>query len=241
VNVSQVANVTWILDGTTLYTNASTQTALYYNSSAQLGVHNLTVLAQNEIGMDQKYWNWTVKEIPPGIKLCPGWNYISVPYMLDDPSVASVMEGVTYDALTYYNAETGLWDAVSTIEPLKAYWINISADAVGTQIILEENLELMMPATPSFIMVYEGWNCIGYTDSTDTLSAELTLASIDDSYIFIVGPWNPATMMYDFVGHNDVMGPISGKHVGTDVFNMNPYEGYWLYSTEDVVLISVGM
>lgn len=60
VNVGQVANLTWILDGTTLFTNTSIQTASYYNASAQVGVHNLTVFAENVNGTDQKKWDWNV-------------------------------------------------------------------------------------------------------------------------------------------------------------------------------------
>jgi len=179
--------------------------------------------------------------LPEGIVLDSGWNYISVPYKLNDSSVGKVMAGVNYSALTYYNAETAAWEGVSTIEPLKAYWIEVPEDAVGTQVIMEENLEPMVPASPAYIVVYEGWNAIGYTDSTDTLSAELTLASIDVSYMTVLGPWNPVTMTYECVGHNGEMGPISGKHVGTDIFEMSPYGGYWVYATEDCVLNSIGV
>ena len=60
VNVDQVANVTWILDGDTIQTNASVTTASYYNSSAQSGIHNLTVFAENVNWTDQKQWIWRV-------------------------------------------------------------------------------------------------------------------------------------------------------------------------------------
>ncbi|MBN2489216.1 MAG: hypothetical protein JXA98_09315, partial [Methanosarcinaceae archaeon] len=233
-----------MVDGNMVTFNLTGETSFEYTVMASMmeGDYTFSGMITDEEANEYPVGGDTSIEVllPDGIVLHPGWNYISVPYVLADPSVASVLEGVTYDALTYYNAETETWDTVSTIEPLKAYWINIS-EAVITQIILEENLDPMMPASPSFIMVYAGWNAIGYTDSTDTLSAELTLASIDDSYTTIVGPWNPATMMYVCVGHNNVMGPISGKHVGTDVFEMNPYEGYWVYATEDGVLNSIGM
>jgi len=76
--VNQDANVTWILNGNTLFTNTTTQTASYYNSSAQLGVHNLTVIAENANGTDQEKWTWTVTDAP-------------VPVVtLSDPSDSSV-------------------------------------------------------------------------------------------------------------------------------------------------------
>lgn len=58
--VDQVANVTWILDGTTISSNTSIQTASYYNASAQLGTYNLTAFVNNANGTDQKEWLWTV-------------------------------------------------------------------------------------------------------------------------------------------------------------------------------------
>ena len=236
-----------MVEGNMVTFNLTNETSFEYTVMASMmeGDYTFSGIIKDEEANESPVGGNSLIEVllPDGILLHPGWNYISVPYVLDNPAVASVMEGVTYDALIYYNAVIRDWGGpVSTIEPLKAYWINVPVIVGGgAQIILEENLEPMMPATPSFIMVYEGWNSIGYTDSTDTLSAELTLASIDDSYTTIVGPWDPAMVMYDYVGHNDIMGPISGKHVGTDVFEMNPYEGYWVYATEDGVLNSIGM
>jgi hypothetical protein len=65
--VDQVADVTWILDGVTLYTNTSVQTASYYNSSAKTGIHNLTVFAENTNGVDQKKWTWSVRVSMPSV------------------------------------------------------------------------------------------------------------------------------------------------------------------------------
>ena len=182
--------------------------------------------------------------LPDGIILLSGWNFISVPYELSDPGVDNVLTGITDDAvLTYYNAETRSWETVTTIEPMKGYWIYIPEDTLNTQVILEEVLEPVVPVgpvSPPSIQLYEGWNTIGYTDSTATLPAELTLAAIDDCYTSIWGPWNPVTMSYDYFGHNGQTGVIEDRHVGTDVFEMSPYNGYWLYVTQDCLLNSIG-
>ncbi|ATU07704.1 hypothetical protein EFE41_10015 [Methanohalophilus portucalensis FDF-1] len=172
--------------------------------------------------------------LPEGIAIQPGWNFMSVPSELNNSSVGYVLADVNYDALVYYNASSGTWDTVTEFEPLKGYWIKSSEEC--TQVIAEDMLEPEVPSVPATMTVYEGWNAIGYTDSTDTLSAELVLVSIDDSYDTVKGPYNPATMSYEQVGHNGETGVISGIHVGTDVYDMGPYEGHWVYVTEETTL-----
>ncbi|MBN2488446.1 MAG: hypothetical protein JXA98_05405 [Methanosarcinaceae archaeon] len=236
VNVSQIADVTWILDGTILHTNQSVRTASYCCSSDELGVHNLTILAQNEIGMDQKCWDWVVSTIPVGIKLFPGWHFISVPCELCDPGIDHVLECVAYDALTCYNAETCSWETVSAIEPSKGYWIHIP-EGCGTQVIPEEALEPAVTPYKQATQIFKGWNAIGCCESADALSAEMSLACIDDCYTCIWGPWNPVTMSYEYFGHNGESGLISGRHLGTDSFEMEKYRGYWVYATSNTVLV----
>ena len=166
---------------------------------------------------------------PEDVPLQAGWNFISVPRELVDPSVEGVLAGVEYDALTYYNAQTRLWEAVSTFEPLKGYWINVSA---ADQVILEDSLviEVSGATTPPSLLLYEGWNAIGSTDLI-TYSAEFVLQSIDDSYSKIIGPWN--NRVYELTGLNGQSGDIGNGYVGTDIFEISPYSGYWVFVTED--------
>ena len=175
--------------------------------------------------------------LPDGIILLSGWNFISVPYEMDNSSVDNILAGVNYSALTYYNAGNSSWDPVTTIDPLKGYWIKIPM-GLDTQVMLMEVLVPKVPTTPATIQLYEGWNSIGYTDSMDILSAELTLGSIDDYYTSIWGPWIPDE--YKYVGHNGQTGVIENRHVGTDIFEMSPYNGYWVFVTQDCVLNSIG-
>ena len=178
--------------------------------------------------------------LPDGIILLSGWNFISVPYEMDNSSVDNILAGVNYSALTYYNASNSLWEnPVTTFDPLKGYWIKIPT-GLDTQVMLMEVLVPKVPATPATLQLYEGWNSIGYTDSMDILSAELTLGSIDDYYTSIWGPWIPDTMSYEYVGHNGQTGVIENRHVGTDIFEMSPYNGYWVFVTQNCVLNSIG-
>ena len=169
-----------------------------------------------------------------GMDLKEGWNFISVPYVLENSSVDYVFADIEYDALLYYNAGTDVWEIPDDLEPLKGYWIKSNE----MQIVEEDLLEAKAAAVPAAMTVYPGWNSIGYT-SMDPLPAELALSSIDDSYTTIKGPWNPDTNSYEKTGHNGQSGVINGSHVGTDVFEMSPYEGYWVYVTQESTLSSL--
>ncbi|MDD4249938.1 MAG: S-layer protein domain-containing protein, partial [Methanosarcina sp.] len=59
--VSQTSNMTWALDGVTLYTNSSVDSSSYTNSSAVAGTHTIKVDASNVNGnAESKSWTWTV-------------------------------------------------------------------------------------------------------------------------------------------------------------------------------------
>jgi hypothetical protein len=151
-----------------------------------------------------------------------GWNFISVPNVLEDPNADSVLTGVAYDALVSYDANTRLWVAVSTFEPFKGYWINVSAT---DQVILEDSLAAKQAADnsiPASVQLYEGWNAVG-SNYESVESAEKVLMSIDDSYSKIV----------DTSGVTGLNGKYEGDADGTEYFMMNPYEGYWVFVTQN--------
>ena len=202
---------------------------------------NTPVVVAGDVSVDVEADSVVVTPPTPdeNVSLDMGWNFISVPCALENSSVDNVLAGVSYDALTYYNAETGIWEPVTDFVPLKGYWIHVTA---ADQSIMLDALEPAVPAddTPSFPLsmpVYEGWNAIGFTDKETCLSAELTLMTIDGSYSNIWGAWDPATNSYEYYGHNDIASDYSaGKHVSTQIFEMCPYQGYWVYITQDDVL-----
>jgi hypothetical protein len=170
----------------------------------------------------------------PGIVIEPNWNFISVPFALNNSSVEFVLADTNYTNLMYWNTSGGIWEIPTDFEPLKAYWIesNESAD----QLISSELLEPITPSVPPMMTVYPGWNAIGYTDSMTVLPAEIALGSIDESYTQVKGPYDPATATYEQIGHNGQTGVIAGVHVGTDVFDMSPYEGFWVFVTQEDLL-----
>ena len=215
----------WVLWNTKAVANGS-----YYIRATMGDNESLTGSDQISVTVDN----------PPqyGISLESGWNFISVPYELDNSSVDYVLADINYSVLAYYNALNKVCDDVLDLEPLKGYWICNPEE--GTQVILGELLvPKATPPVPATLTVYEGWNAIGYTDSVDILPAEVALSSIDESYETIKGPFDPVTGSYEQVGWNGQTGIISGKHVGTDVFEMGSYEAFWVFVTQKDMLSAV--
>ncbi len=169
-----------------------------------------------------------------GIVIEPNWNFISVPFELNNSSVDFVLADINYTNLMYWNTSGAIWEIPTDFEPLKAYWIE-SNESVD-QLIASELLEPITPSVPPVMTVYPGWNAIGYTDSMTVLPAEVMLGSIDESYTVIEGPYDSATGAYEQIGHNGETGVIAGVHVGTDIFDMSPYEGFWVFVTQEDLL-----
>ncbi len=179
-----------------------------------------------------------------GLCLIDGWNFVSIPYTLADPCLINILCDLPVDCVMYYDpcgsgcdTDCGKWySTMSKWYPLKGYWIHATEDCC----IPAERLTPKAPSNPPALCLYEGWNGIGHCDSTDMLYAETVLNCIDSSYQYIMGPWDPAAKTYTQCGYNGETGVISGKHMGTDVFEMNPYEGYWVYVTENCTYSPIG-
>ncbi|AEH60166.1 hypothetical protein Mzhil_0290 [Methanosalsum zhilinae DSM 4017] len=228
-----------IVNGNEITFNLAGVTSFEYTVKASHveGEHTFSGVIESEDGEDQCPVNGdnTIYVVPiEGMDLKEGWNFFSVPHVLENSSVDYVLADIEYDALLYYNAGTDAWEIPDDLEPLKGYWIKSNE----MQIVEEDLLEAGGAAVPPVMNVYTGWNAIGHT-SMDQLPAEVALGSIDDSYTTIKGPWNPDTKSYEKTGLNGQFGVIGGNTVGTDIFEMSPFEGYWVYVTQDDVLVSL--
>ncbi|MCQ1535690.1 S8 family serine peptidase [Methanosarcina sp. KYL-1] len=216
----------------------------------QPGSYNVTLTVSNAAGQDTLTKPGYITVLSPvaegeRLLLYPGWNLISVPYFLKDASAAHVLEGVDYASLLYYDAGSGAWETPLTLEPLKAYWLRVNAtEALTVPFERLERQPAEVPVSPPSIRVYKGWNAIGcmdpnvpgYADPNGMISAELALKNIDSSYVCILGPWDPVSKTYVYRGCNGKCGMISGKYIGTDVFEMEPYRGYWVFAVENATL-----
>jgi len=77
--VNPTANMTWSLDGATLYTNSSVDSSSYTNSSATAGTHTVKVEAQNANGTaDPKSWTWTVGTDSVPVSVSPSEGSVTV-------------------------------------------------------------------------------------------------------------------------------------------------------------------
>ncbi|WP_342305360.1 cohesin domain-containing protein [Methanolobus sp. ZRKC5] len=171
---------------------------------------------------------------PQGIILLPGWNLISVPETLENATIDYVLQDFTdveVDDVFYDNGTAMI--VPTTFEPLKAYWVhnNLSEEVV----ILEDYFTPKVPSTPPSLTLYPGWNAIGHNAKVE-LSAEISLATIDDCYFKVIGPWVTSANEFAYVGNNGQEGPLNGNQIGTDVFEMNMYEGYYVFVNEECVL-----
>jgi hypothetical protein len=200
------------------------------------GVFDLAVAAPGLQPIDCETQMDVEEAVPEseGIVIEPNWNFISVPFELNNSSVDFVLADINYTNLMYWNTSGAIWEIPTDFEPLKAYWIE-SNESVD-QLISSDLLEPITPSVPPVMTVYPGWNAIGYTDSMTVLPAEVMLGSIDESYTVVEGPYDSATGMYEQIGHNGETGVIAGVHVGTDIFDMSPYEGFWVFVTQEDLL-----
>jgi hypothetical protein len=69
ISVDQVANVSWLINGTEVQTNTSIYDTVYTNTSAAVGTWNVSAIATNPDGTDMQSWIWSVSPapVPPSI------------------------------------------------------------------------------------------------------------------------------------------------------------------------------
>ena len=60
ITIDQIANVSWLLNGTEVSTNTSVIEASYTNASATIGTWNVSAIASNPNGTDMQTWIWNV-------------------------------------------------------------------------------------------------------------------------------------------------------------------------------------
>jgi hypothetical protein len=60
ITIDQSVNVSWQINGTEVQTNVSVRGAFYTNTSAAVGVWNVSAIASNANGTDMHTWTWNV-------------------------------------------------------------------------------------------------------------------------------------------------------------------------------------
>ncbi|ABE52543.1 NosD domain-containing protein [Methanococcoides burtonii] len=223
--VDQVANVTWILDGNTIQTNTSIQTASYYNNSAKTGTHNLTVFAENTNGTDQKKWTWIVAAPPaPSITL-------SLPSLVSDVEGDSRSFTATIDQVANV---TWIFDGIilytNTSVTTAAYYNTSAHEGVYNITIVAENANgasqnkwTWTVTDPNLytMQLQKGWNLVSTPLTPDTPSVN-TLFGSNSDVILPVYSWNTANKQY------------------YDVSTIEISKGYWILALNDTQVTFAG-
>jgi hypothetical protein len=170
----------------------------------------------------------TVSPTPGGseIDLNPGWNFISTPKRLADGynTAGVVFGGVDTGgrSIYLYDASTGMWDSMSAsslVKPLDGIWI-YSVYPIDIPLTFKTGGADLPPTK----WVYQGWNAIGFSDTTP-VSARMTLLSVD----------NPPNVKWSqVIGYNSASQSYESAIFNADPsYNtlMQPTKGYWLYMT----------
>ena len=159
------------------------------------------------------------------LQLYDGWNFISIPRPLspgNDTAIAVFGDLDTAGRAIYtYAPETGFepLSAGTTLEVLDGYWIYSNGTAT-VRLNFSTN-PVMAPASKA---LSPGWNAIGFSDLTP-LAAGDTLASVKDSWVYIVG-YDAESQSYQSALINGQMGARGENQ------KLFPTEGYWLFMRE---------
>ncbi len=225
ITIDQVSNVTWILDGNTIQMNTSVTTASYYNNSAQLGTHNLTIVAENVNGTSQNKWIWTVVAPPaPSITL-------SSPSSVSDVESDSRTFTATIDQVANV---TWIFDGVilytNTSVTTASYYNTSAHEGVYNITIIAENTNgtdqnkwTWTVTTPNTytMQLQKGWNLVSTPLTPDTPNVN-TLFDSNSDVILPIYSWNTANKQY------------------YDVSTIEISKGYWILALNDTQVTFTG-
>jgi hypothetical protein len=159
--------------------------------------------------------------------LDPGWNFISVPRHLadDNSSAGSLFAGVDTNghSIFIFNPAGDGWEPLKsedTISPLDGIWVYSRQQVELSPVFSTDRRQVPPTKTLS-----SGWNAIGYSDF-EPASANSSLTSLENLWSILIG-YNAASQVYETSIINNA--PEGDAH--SEIKNMRPWKGYWLYLT----------
>jgi len=173
-----------------------------------------------------------------GIRLYPGWNFISTPKKLKDGyhTVEWVFGHIDTEAhsIWLYNAfASAPWGTGMTnsdeVKPLDGIWI-YSTKEDTVYLVFDTNPRRVPPTK----QLSAGWNAIGFS-ATDNASANSALTSVEAQWAYLIG-FNASTQGYETSIINNT---AEGDHAENKL--MYPGGGYWLYMTSNGELAAIEM
>lgn len=116
ITLNKMANITWYMNGSQVQTNTSTTLANYTNSTASVGIWNVSVIATDDIDTVSKTWNWTVNVQSP-TDITPPITNISLSgtlgnnswYISNVSATLSATDDISGINYTKYNINNGSW------------------------------------------------------------------------------------------------------------------------------------
>ncbi len=176
------------------------------------------------------------------IALEPGWNLVSFNLHPFDTDIATVLSSIdgSYTLVYAWDAtvSSGNWrkydpavlysSNLTTLDETMGFWINMTTS--GTlEVIGTSPTTTPIPLSP----MGGGWNLVGYPSGTGSPVTEvfgehldLTTGGIDIIYTYHA---------HDYVDHWKLYDPAAPSY-GSDLHQMDPGWGYWVYVTEAVLL-----
>jgi hypothetical protein len=115
------------------------------------------------------------------MQLTEGWNMVSIPLVLDDPSVDTVFP-TKIGSVWGWNATIQGYESVSTIEPTKGYWVLVTSSTT---------IPLSGSTPPSTLLLEAGWNMIGMPVLHDVPESDIT------GHIGSIWGWNATIQGYE--------------------------------------------
>jgi len=222
-----VLAVSWTPDtaGTAILTLTIDPDTLIEETDRTNNARTISVTVQDNTGPVTPAENGT-------LTLNPGWNFISTPKRLsagNDTAAIFLDVDMAGRPLYAYDAATGEWlqaNQSTSISPLYGYWL-YSNITTGISFNYDEN-----PLNaPPVIDLVPGWNAIGFSD-TEPIPAKYTLSSLGDAWTTLIG--------YDSSNEKYEVSIINGaEDAHTDLREMQPMQGYWIFLTEEAPLCAI--
>ncbi len=211
VNANGSANYSYIDPG-----RGTADATIWWYIVRAVDIHNQTDGNENEVPETGPYW-WTTFDIDlfAGGD-ADGWNFVSFNLEPEDTSLTTILDGIVYDKVMYYDASIGKWQSYV---PGRAEHFNRLSNwnhSMGVWIHVTENATLIVEGgtlAHTDITLYPGWNMVGYPSSAAGSGVPVEITK--------VGYFN-STATYN----------LAYDHEPT-LFNFEPGQGYMLYNGAD--------
>jgi hypothetical protein len=167
------------------------------------------------------------------IPLYKGWNFVSTPKKLHgNDTAANIFSNVDTagHSIFLYNASEQSWHSmtVEKVRPLDGIWIYSNTTTI-VPVIFDTNPTQTLPTKS----LEKGWNAIGFSDTTPTLTRN-ALISVQNKWAILIG-YNPLQQRYET---SIIKGATDSSH--GDQLNMYPAKGYWVYMTGAGEIAAIG-